>query len=266
MPPLAFIFIVTGNDMNFHCMVKSGLNTQELTTVFSTLDNVGYKSLLLTFSSDDSDYLIKASHAYQHGQVTDLMFAIRPYAMSARYLAMMLKSLNDITGKEAVLNIIAGTFDKEADLFIENTSIHDRKVLAGDFVKRFRSHCLDFNIMPKIYFSGSSEQTISNTQAHGDGIIVLLTDYIKNKPIIDTIDKDKIVRVFIIIDNDYHAAKAKFDLLSKGREKDNCIFGTEEMVLQKLAETGCSNFLVSTIPYDYHNESLNELVRNSSQL
>lgn len=249
--------------MNFHCMVKSGLSAEELRNVFSKLDGVGYKSLLLTFSSEDSDYLIKASNAYQDSQSTGLMFAIRPYAMTPRYLAMMLKSFNEITDEKTTVNIIAGTFDKEADLFIENTSINDRKALAGDFVKMLREHCLDLGFMPKVYFSGSSPQTMSNVKNHGDGIIMLLSDYLKNKDLVDSMGKEAIIRVFALIDNESDMAKARFDMLHEGREKENCIYGTEESVLADLADIGCLDFLISSIPYDYYNQGLNRLVRSS---
>jgi len=250
--------------MNFHCMIKSGLSTQDLKKAFNELDMVGYKSFLLTFSSEGSDYLVKAANAYQDGQSTGLMFAIRPYAMSPRYLAMMIKSLNEITNNQIMINIIAGTFDKEADLFVTNTSIDDRKAFAGEFVKKLREHCLDLQITPKVYFSGSSTQTISNVEEHGDGIIMLLSDYIRNKSIINSLGKEAIARAFILVDESDDISKARFDALPNGREKENCIYGTKQSVLAQLTEIGCSDFLISGIPYDHYNESVNSLVKHTS--
>lgn len=252
--------------MNFHCMIKGGLNAEELSEIFNDLDSLGYKSFLLTFSSQESDYLIKAASAYKQGQKTKLMFAIRPYAMSPRYLSMMLKGMDDLTNGKIMINIIAGTFDSDAELFIKNTSIEDRKVYAGEFVNNLRKHNADFKISPTIYFSGSSEQTIENVRQYGDGIIILLSDYLKNKKVIDEMNKEKIIRVFIIIDKDEETAKHRFDMLSDGREKENCIHGTEESILKQLSFIGCEDFLVSGIPYDHHNKDLNSFIASNSAL
>lgn len=250
--------------MNFHCMIKSGLSSEELKDLFKYIDQFNYKSVLLTFSSQHSDYMIKASNAYSSDQTTPLMFAVRPYAMSPKYLSMMLKSFKEITGSDVMINIIAGTFDSEADIFVPNTSIEDRKAYAGEFVDTLRKYNKEFDIKSKIYFSGSSEKTISNVVDHGDGVIMLLSDYLNNKETIDSLKAEKIIRVFLIVSETDDLAKKKFDSLDNGREKENCIYGTKDSILKQLSEIGCSDYLISGIPYDHWNMGVNNVILHNN--
>jgi len=219
-------------------MIKENLKPYALNGLINQIDEVGYESMLLTFHSDESDYIVRAAWATTPTQRTKFMFAVRPYAMSSRYLAMICKAFEEIKKNIVCLNIIAGTFDHDAAKFDVYNTVDDRKVHAGDYIGKLNEHFDEFVINPPIYFSGSSDITVMNANVHGDGIINLISGIREDSGV------KVIARCWLLIrDTDKEAAKAYEKL--DGRMKENCIYGTESSIYNKLLNIPAEEFLVS---------------------
>lgn len=239
--------------MKFHWMVKDNLKPYALSALINQIDPVGYESMLLTFHSDEPDYIIRAANVASPFTKTKFMFAVRPYAMSSRYLAMMCKAFDDIRKNSVCINIVAGTFDQDAAKFDVFNAIEDRKLQAADFAQRLGEHFAEFVIKAPVYFSGSSDTTVNSANMYGDGIINLVSN------IRDDSHIKVIARCWILIRDTDRAAAEAYDKL-EGRMKENCIYGTNESVYNKLLKLPAQEFLVS--PANTEDEIIHNFVKN----
>lgn len=239
-------------------MIKHGQLHEDLHKIFHDLDDIGYKSMLLTFSSDHVDYLTQAARAAIKNQKTGLMFAVRPYAMSARFCSMIIKSFNSIINNVSI-NIIAGTFDEDANKFIENSSIQSRRDASRQFAKDLIVHNDELKAKTRIYFSGSSNDTLNNAKDFGDGLIILLKDYLDKKPEIKSI-----VRLFVIISESDESAKLVYDSIDDSRIKENSIYGTESSIIKQLNDIGSTDYLINDYTAGLPSNELNNLVSKYS--
>lgn len=219
-------------------MLKDDLNPYALSTQMHILNEAGYESALLVFNSDRPDKFIKAANAVDNYNKTKFMIAIRPYAISSRYLAMMCAGFDQIKKNSLLLNIIAGTFDHDAAKFDVYNTIDDRKIDSELFVSRLREHLDEFNLKTPVYFSGSSDITVQNCNVYGDGLISLIDNLRADS------EKKLIARCWILLrDTDKEAEKA-YQYLDP-RTKANCLYGTENTVLNKLKSIEAEEFMIS---------------------
>ena len=239
--------------MKFHWMVKKNLNPRDLKTLSKVIDFYQYDSMLLTFHSDESDYWIKAAHAINTEDKVKYMIAIRPYALTAAYCSMMIDAFNEIDFNRMYLNIIAGTNDDDQALFCTVTSIDERKKDSGRFVKTLKS--INKNC-PSVFFSGASEETVSNVKNFGDGQVITLSRF--NEAGLQS--SRPIVRVSIILDDD---ANFIYDSMQYGKEKSNTIFGNKEEIKSKIKELesiGVTDLLISNTSFGSNDSRIHEVV------
>ena len=106
--------------MRFHWMER-GANTSipHLETVSAIVDEFQYKSMLLVYHSKLDDPWIKAARALNLNHNFKYMPAIRTYAISPEYCAMMCKAFYRIAPDRLMLNIVSG------DLHATETSVED---------------------------------------------------------------------------------------------------------------------------------------------
>jgi alkanesulfonate monooxygenase SsuD/methylene tetrahydromethanopterin reductase-like flavin-dependent oxidoreductase (luciferase family) len=220
-------------------MVKEDMLPSRMYTFMQNLDDVGYESALLVFNSDRPDKFIKAANSIDSSSKIKFMIAIRPYAISSRYLTMQCAGFNQIKKDSLILNIIAGTFDHDAAKFDVYNSVDDRKIESAEFVVSLRQHMSELNDKTPIYFSGSSDITLQNANAHGDGIINLLSSLREDAEV------NVIARCWILIRDTDSEAKKAYDYLDE-RTKMNCIYGTENTVFNKLKNIPADEFMISS--------------------
>jgi alkanesulfonate monooxygenase SsuD/methylene tetrahydromethanopterin reductase-like flavin-dependent oxidoreductase (luciferase family) len=234
--------------IKFHWIVKDELNVKELKTFIEDLDTIGYESALFVFGPNVSDNLILVSHVLKDSQKIKLMFAMRPNSLTAKYASNIISAYEQIAPGRLVLNIVAGTYEKDEILFNSNLNIEERKQYAGKFVKQVREYSNVKNF-PKIVFSGFSEKTIENTEKHGDTVLAHLGDYVNYPQAFINLNKEKMVRAWISIGDTEKSAKEKlFELTQDEKVIGNTLCGTYESILLEidhLESLGVTDILVS---------------------
>ena len=239
--------------MRFHWMVKDNLSPKDLKKISKVLDFYGYESMLLTFHSDESDYWIKAANAIDIEDKIKYMIALRPYAITAAYCSMIIRGFNEIQNNRMSLNIIAGTYDEEQQLFSIPTSIDERKKNSGLFAKDLRA--LNKNC-PEIFFSGSSAETVDNVAKFGNGQVTTLSKF--NEA--GAQSARTIVRLSLIIDGN---AQFIYDSMQHGKEKSNTIYGNKEQIknqIKDLEGRGVTDLLISNTSFGSNNSEIHEVV------
>jgi hypothetical protein len=98
-----------------------------------------------------------------------MMIAIRTYAISPEYCAMMVAASNSLSKNKIVLNVVAGDLHKDetsvADVIDINDLIatsQDRVAYTTKWLDKFRSLDIIKNQIPEIVISGTSEKSINN--------------------------------------------------------------------------------------------------------
>jgi alkanesulfonate monooxygenase SsuD/methylene tetrahydromethanopterin reductase-like flavin-dependent oxidoreductase (luciferase family) len=250
--------------MKFHWLQRQSKSSSELKNTLIKMNEFGYESILVTFNTGMLDPFTKCANAFIPNQKIKFLVAVRPYALTPAYLLMIIKTFEGISKDSLLLNIVPGTADKEHFIFEEGTSLHERKVYAGKFVEKMRiinneNNFLN-NSMPKIFFSGGSDENINNAVKYGDGLIYLLKDHLTNPDRFNVIKGTKILNVFLIICETENEAKSIYEKLD-GPQVGSSIYGTKEQVKKKILELKDFELLLSSsIIYDC-DDAIHDLVK-----
>ena len=151
--------------MRFHWMERGGkTSVDHLKTTSNIVDEFGYESMLLVYHSQLDDPWIKAARALDTNHKFKYMPAIRTYAISPEYCAMMCKSFYEISPNRLMLNIVSG------DLHASETSVRDsvfikdlidtpekRLKYTDEWIKKFLD--LAGNTVSGIVMGGHSNET-----------------------------------------------------------------------------------------------------------
>jgi alkanesulfonate monooxygenase SsuD/methylene tetrahydromethanopterin reductase-like flavin-dependent oxidoreductase (luciferase family) len=181
---------------------------------------------------------------------------------------MILKTFEKISKDSIVLNIVPGTADKEQFIFEEGTSLHERKVYAGKFVEKMKNindkHKFLTNDMPKIFFSGGSDENISNAVKYGDGLIYLLKDHLTSPEKFNILKGTHMINLFVIICETENEAKKIYDKVD-GPLVGSSIYGTKEQVKEKLLELKDFEVLLSSPGIYDCDDAIHDLVKEISK-
>ena len=209
----------------------------ELKSLSSKLESCGYESVLLVYHSLLPDYMIRVANIINPDHNLKYMFAIRTYAISPEYCAMMCEAFHLIDPNRIILNIAAG------DLKPEETSLED-VVRIGGFLKdhsdrvEYTSEWLEkflnlkyFKNKPELVVSGTSSKTIDNSEKYGDIHLAMLSSY---KDGFEVGTGRKMASCPVIIRDTHEEAKAIFDAEENHMSKFSMLYGTEDEVIEKI--------------------------------
>ena len=105
---------------NIHWMQRfDGGSPEELKTLSNVLEFAGYYSTLTVYHSQIPDYWIKIANIINPDHKLKYMIAMRTYAISPEYCAMMCEAFNELSPNRLILNIAAG------DIQSDETSVSD---------------------------------------------------------------------------------------------------------------------------------------------
>ena len=156
--------------MKFHFMLR-GLDTnpKSLKDITVRASEAGFYSMLMTYHSRQEDFWIKSAKIIDDSIKMKMMIAIRTYAISPEYCAMMVAASNSLSKNKIVLNVVAGDLHKDetsvADVIDINDLIatsQDRVAYTTKWLDKFRSLDIIKNQIPEIVISGTSEKSINN--------------------------------------------------------------------------------------------------------
>jgi hypothetical protein len=229
-------------------------SVESLSKLFKESSDSGIYSILLTYHSRQEDFWIKSAHIINEDIKTKVMIAIRTYAISPEYCAMMLAGFDAISKNKIMLNIVAG------DLHPDETSVEDvieindliktsqdRVFYTTKWLEKFKSLGRAKSNMPEIVISGVSDQAIYNVLTYGDYSLCMY-DYLKEN--IEKFPKEKrkmcVLQVFVS-ENDNHK-KEIFDSLDDGAKKWSFIGNKTEILEQFILmnDIGITDILVTS--------------------
>ena len=255
--------------MKFHWMERGGdTSIDHLKTISGIVDEFGYESMLLVYHSKIDDNWIKAARVLDTNHKFKYMPALRTYAISPEYCAMICKAFYSISPNRLMLNIVSG------DLHKEETSVDDliwtskdldtpekRLKYTDEWISKFNS--LSGNTVSEIVMGGHSNETRLMADKYNATHLAMLnmhkqsyqdTSFIKNK---------KQMLSFSIIINDSESDIK--DMLARSLGSDRwTIYGNKDSVKKQLIdlkELGATDLLISPHPEDNNVSSIHYLVK-----
>jgi alkanesulfonate monooxygenase SsuD/methylene tetrahydromethanopterin reductase-like flavin-dependent oxidoreductase (luciferase family) len=242
--------------MKFHWIIKGQYSIEELTESFDSLGDNRYESVLIPFQPTKHEPIVVTmflAHKYPNIRY---MIAIRPYTISFGHLAMITKTFNIFFKNRPIINFVSGQFESEYEYFVGETSTNEeRKEFLYNYVKLFveKANAKEYT---DIAISGTSEQSLKTISDFADYGISLLCNIDKTH----LFDKNKknMVRAFIALDFDPVNNIGERDTMNvfTAREKENSLCGSEESIINQIAELekrGVTDLLISTTYQDYKN-------------
>ena len=247
--------------INFHWMYRGPqLSTTDIENLSSKLDAAGYYSVLLPFHTQWSDYLLKTARAINPAQRLKYFIAIRPYALSPQYLAMMCEAFNEIAENRLMLNLVVGRVSNDEDLEGFAPGVDPSQLQTNQARKDYRdSFLLNFQRIkvlktrPEIVIAGSSEQSIEAAATYGDVLAASYGDFM--------LDPDRhfertgrlLISVGLIICDTSEEAARTYDELQNTPVffKTNYMYGSLPEIREKLLDlhnSGVSDIMVYNLP------------------
>ncbi len=254
--------------MDLHWMsVRDDSDIISLKRLSNTVNDAGYKSVLLVYHSLLPDYMIKVANIMDPKHSFKYMFAIRTYAVSPELCAMMMHSFHEIDKDRVMLNVAAGDMKEEEDSVNNMVFISDqmqtkeqRVLYTTEWIEKFLRHPMLVK-KPDIVISGTSDKTIENSEKYADIHLAMLSTY---KDGFKVKTKRKMASTIVIIRDTDEEAKAVADQEKNDMMRRSMVHGTEETVIQKLKQLkllGLTDILVSDSMWDNQLYRLHEMVK-----
>jgi alkanesulfonate monooxygenase SsuD/methylene tetrahydromethanopterin reductase-like flavin-dependent oxidoreductase (luciferase family) len=192
--------------MNFYffdqlCNAPKSLISKEL-------EDAGFYGMLVPYGVGFENQFIETARALDPEQNLKYIIGVRPHTVSPQYLAMMIKSINDIDPDRVWINFVAGFIrDFELDLggsmFPEDfeKSFKVRKAYMAKYIPVFNDFCKKKNIQTKLCLTGMSEEVFSLVEDHADYNIVAYEPYNRFNGFREII-KPRIMSICPVIEDD----------------------------------------------------------------
>jgi hypothetical protein len=239
-----------------------------LKTISGIVDEFGYESILLVYHSKIEDNWIKAARVLDTNHKFKYMPAIRTYAISPEYCAMICKSFYNISPDRLMLNIVSG------DLHEEETSVEDiiwfgkdldtpekRLKYTDDWILKFNT--LAGNTVSEIVMGGHSNETRIMAEKYNATHLAMLNMHKQSYENPNVIRNTKQMLSFSIIINDSESDIKGMLSRSLGSERWT-IYGNKDSVkeqIKQLKDLGATDLLISPHPEDRDVSSIHYLIK-----
>jgi len=246
-----------------------GSSPKELRTLSNVLDYSGYYSVLTVYHSKLSDYWVKIANIINPEHRLKYMIAMRTYAISPEYCAMMCEGFNEISPNRLILNIAAGDIHSDETSRSDVVAVsdllrthEDRVQYTSEWLEKFIGLPLLKN-KPEIIVSGTSEKTIDNANKYADAHLSMYSSYkdsLKNK--IKT--KRVLVACIVIVRETKEEAQKIYDQLPDDMGKKSCLFGTENEIIESIEamkSEGITDILISRAEIDKESYRIHSMVK-----
>jgi len=246
-----------------------GSNPKELRTLSNVLDYSGYYSVLTVYHSKLPDYWIKIANIINPEHKLKYMIAMRTYAISPEYCAMVCEGFSEISPQRLILNVAAGdihsdeTSRSDVVAISELLRTHDDRVrYTAEWLEKFTSLPL-LKDKPEIVVSGTSKETIMNANKYADAHLSMYSSY--KEKLKDSIKTNrKMVSRPIIIRDTKAEAEDIYNQLPDDMGKRSCLFGTENEIIDAISSMkseGVTDLLVSRVQIDDQHYRIHSMVK-----
>ena len=255
--------------MRFHWMERGGdTSIAHLKTVSSIVDEFGYESILLVYHSKIEDNWIKAARALDVNHKFKYMPAIRTYAISPEYCAMICKAFYSISPDRLMLNIVSGDLHKDEtsidDLIWVNEDLdtpEKRLKYTDDWMKKFID--LSENSVSEIVMGGHSNETKLMADKYNATHLSMLNMHKQSYSDSNFIKNKKQMLSFSLLINESESEIK--DMLSRSLGSDQwTIYGNKNQVkdqINQLKDLGATDLLISPHPEDSNVSSIHYLIK-----
>jgi alkanesulfonate monooxygenase SsuD/methylene tetrahydromethanopterin reductase-like flavin-dependent oxidoreductase (luciferase family) len=224
---------------------------KSLKSLFESLDETGYYSVLMVYHSELNDYFIKCANVLDKKLKIKYMPAIRTYAISPEYLSMMYDSFEEIQKGRLMFNVVAGDFKQDEKSLDNLIYINDRLQEYEQRVEYTAAWLEKFfeirknKSMPEIVISGTSDKTLESAEKYGDYSLCMIDSYLANKDKYTKI-KNKMASAQVVIRETYEEAN-EFVRGIPENHKRFTLYGTEDQVISsinELAKSGLTDIMM----------------------
>lgn len=224
-------------------MGNRDFTVKQLKDKSAELEQNNYTSMLLTYDSLREDNLLKTISAIDLKQKLQYMIAIRTYAISPEYMAMILNTINNEFKNKIVFNIISGEVKPYENIYDGNMipeilidTSEKRIKLTGEWLEKLLN-LKSLNERPFIVMSGKSLMTKELANKYADAFLGTSLDYIRENE--HERNKIKTKRRFcvsgvVIRDTDDEASEIVNSLIEKYGNITPTIYGSKETVIKEL--------------------------------
>ena len=239
-----------------------------LKTISGIVDEFGYESILLVYHSKIEDNWIKAARVLDTNHKFKYMPAIRTYAISPEYCAMICKAFYNISPDRLMLNIVSG------DLHEEETSVEDiiwfgkdldtpekRLKYTDEWILKFNT--LAGNTVSEIVMGGHSNETRLMAEKYNATHLAMLNMHKQSYQDPNIIKNTKQMLSFSIIINDSESDIKSMLSRSLGSGRWT-IYGNKNGVkeqIKQLKDLGATDLLISPHPEDRDVSSIHYLIK-----
>jgi alkanesulfonate monooxygenase SsuD/methylene tetrahydromethanopterin reductase-like flavin-dependent oxidoreductase (luciferase family) len=239
-----------------------------LNTISNIVDEFGYESMLLVYHSKIDDNWIKAARVLDLNHKFKYMPAIRTYAISPEYCAMICKAFYNISPNRLMLNIVSG------DLHEEETSVEDiiwfgenlntpekRLKYTDEWIFKFNT--LAGNTVSEIVMGGHSNETKLMAEKYNAINLSMLNMHKQSYGNPNFINNTKQMLSLSVIINESQTEVE--NMLSKNLGSEQwTIYGNKDSVkmqLNRLKDLGATDLLISPHPQDKDVSSIHYLIK-----
>jgi alkanesulfonate monooxygenase SsuD/methylene tetrahydromethanopterin reductase-like flavin-dependent oxidoreductase (luciferase family) len=239
-----------------------------LKTISGIVDEFGYESILLVYHSKIEDNWIKAARALDINHKFKYMPAIRTYAISPEYCAMICKAFYSISPDRLMLNIVSGDLHKDEtsidDLIWVNEDLdtpEKRLKYTDDWMKKFID--LSENSVSEIVMGGHSNETKLMADKYNATHLSMLNMHKQSYNDSNFIKNKKQMLSFSLLINESESEIK--DMLSRSLGSDQwTIYGNKNQVkdqINQLKDLGATDLLISPHPEDSNVSSIHYLIK-----
>jgi alkanesulfonate monooxygenase SsuD/methylene tetrahydromethanopterin reductase-like flavin-dependent oxidoreductase (luciferase family) len=239
-----------------------------LKNVSNIVDEFGYESVLLVYHSKIDDNWIKAARALDLNHKFKYMPAIRTYAISPEYCAMICKAFYSIAPNRLMLNVVSGDIHKDENSIEDLIWLKDkldtpekRLKYTDEWLSKFLE--LSNNTVSEIVMGGHSNETKLMAEKYNATHLAMLN---MHKQAINSSsflrNKKQMLSLSVIINDSPETVN---NMLSKSVGSDQwTIYGSKDSVkdqLRSLKELGATDLLISPHPEDDNVVSIHYLIK-----
>lgn len=246
----------------------ANVSISHLKDISNIVDEFGYESMLLVYHSKLDDPWIKAARALDINHKFKYMPAIRTYAISPEYCAMICKAFDLISPNRLMLNIASGDIQSgetsvEDMVFIKDFMDTPQKRLSytDEWMSKFLS--LYNNTVSEIIMSGHSNETKKMAEKYNATHLSMLNMHLNAfKDELFVKNKKQMVSLSVIIND---SEKEVEEMLASNLGSNQwTIYGSKDSVkkqILELKEFGITDCMIHPNPTDKNVSLIHYMVK-----
>jgi alkanesulfonate monooxygenase SsuD/methylene tetrahydromethanopterin reductase-like flavin-dependent oxidoreductase (luciferase family) len=242
-----------------------------LKRLFDKIDDAGYYSVLMTYHSSQTDLWAKSINLINPSYKFKFQPAIRTYAISPEYFAMMYNACEQISKNKYMFNIVAGNLwnntEKTLDNIVYIKDIIDtpekRLDYTAEWMHKLKSSKMISNF-PEIVMSGYTDKTLENASMYADYTMPMIPEFKEDPKRFMVTKKGAVVCGAFVIRDSFEEAEKVVEAANPAHQKTWTFYGTENDILNSLKELkdlGATGFMIRQLNNDQEIYRIHDFVK-----